>query len=196
MGVYGFCAILKMIQNNNSQRTTVAQSIGFNSTQFPLSGYSLMSQLSVNQNVPNAERHFHMFTLEIVGILRKCFNQTFEVKEIMYEGLMRAITFNAKLTPHIIEFLDVHFRSYFDVTETHFEIFFESVIRERNGQIEVWDNLGQLTLLMGHCIVTCNKNQLNYDTNVLQLFLKSMMKNIHLVDLDKLGLVSGIVDSI
>lgn len=189
MGVYGFCAILKIIQNNNSQRRTTAQSIGFSATQFPLSGYSLMSQIST-YHLPEVQRHFHIFALEIIGILRKCFNQTIEVKEIMYEGLMRAITFNTRLTQHIIEFLDFHFRSYFDVTESNFEIFFELAIRERNGHIEVWDNLGQLTNLMGHCIVICNKNKLNYDTNILQMFLKSMMTHIHLVDLDKHGLVS------
>lgn len=37
-------------------------------------------------NVNNPQRNFDMMTLEIIGLLRKAFQQNSEVKEVLYEG--------------------------------------------------------------------------------------------------------------
>lgn len=192
MGLHGFCAILKMLHNNNSQRSIHSTSTyNVNSSQFPLSGYSLMTQGSINTNISNTQRNFNIFALEIIGMLQKCFNQTHEIKEIMYKGLSNVILFNDKLTPHIIRFLDAHFRGYFDIDDMNFNIHFDMIIRENNNGFEIVDNLPILTKIMGQAIVTCKKKEsLGYDTEFLTTFFQTMMKSVHTLSLEKFGLVS------
>lgn len=81
MGVYGFCSVLKHLRDNSSRRNT--SSITF--SQPNISGYSLMSQSILNTE-DNPQRHFDMLALEIIGVLRKCLNQSSEIKIVLYEG--------------------------------------------------------------------------------------------------------------
>lgn len=104
MGVYGFCLVLKHLRDNNSRRggaivgsssnqhraLTGSGRFGMTFSQHSLSGYSLMSQ-TILDTEHNPQRHFDMLALEIIGMLRKCFNQTYEVKEVLYEGEGAAI---------------------------------------------------------------------------------------------------------
>ena len=83
MGVYGFCMLLKQLNNNNSQRTSI--SAGNMMTQNSISGFSMMSQATMG-NRDNPQRHFDMLTLEIIGCLRRCFTCHLDVKETLYES--------------------------------------------------------------------------------------------------------------
>lgn len=83
MAVYGFCMILKQLNNSNSQRSQLNAS-GM-CTQHSISGFSLMSQATLG-NRANPQRHFDMLTLEIIGVLRSCFNQSLDIKITLYES--------------------------------------------------------------------------------------------------------------
>lgn len=97
MAVYGFCLMLKQLRAGSAWRASGRGG----STQLSISGYSVMSQQLIGSgNNPNVA--FDMCVLEIIGILRKCFNQTFEIKEILYDGLSNAIQQNSKLINHIL----------------------------------------------------------------------------------------------
>lgn len=69
MGVFGFCALLKQLKNNNSRRSVLGGSAG-NLTQLSISGMSLLSQSTLGR-ADNPDVHFDMLTLEILGILRR-----------------------------------------------------------------------------------------------------------------------------
>lgn len=188
--VHGFCVILKELRNNNSCRGGTG---GFGGSQFSISGYSLMSQQLVG-TADNPHRHFDMCVLEIVGILRKCFNQTYEIKKMLYDGLTNAVEFNPKLTPHILLFLESHFRDYICITDTQVRIKFEKCITEKciDGipTVQIWDHFGTLLQLIGRCIIKCDENSLDFETEDLKELFDSLIERIDTMTLEQLGLVS------
>lgn len=189
MGVYGFCLILKQLRNNSSCRGSAS---GLGSTQLSISGFSVMSQQIVD-TANNPQRYFDMSVLEIIGILRKCFNQTFEIKEMLYDGLTNAIDVNPKLIPHILQFLDCHFRNYFHVTDTQVTIKFEKCVVEKSKDgivtIQIWDHVGKLLQLVAFCIVKCEQSNLEFETKDLKEFFQNVIKRIDMVSIEQLGLV-------
>lgn len=81
MGIYGYCVVLKHLRENHAQRSVQSPAL----TQQSITGYSMMSQTFYNtQN--NPQRNFDLLALEILGLLRKCFNQKVDIKETLYEG--------------------------------------------------------------------------------------------------------------
>lgn len=190
MAVFGFCMVLKELKNNNSRRT------GINSSQGTgvLSGYSLGSQLTLT-NRDNPQRFFDTLTLEIIGVLTKCFNEQIEVKETLYEGLTRAVQFNPKLLPHILLFLDYHFQSYFEINENDFKIKFEKIVQERNENILIWDNLGKLINFMGFCVIQCEQNKIAHDNSLLHELLMSLVNRIDDISLENIGVISGHINN-
>lgn len=165
MGVYGFCMILKQLTNNNSQR---GGNVSGNMTQLSISGFSLISQATVGSR-SNPQRHFDMLVLEIIGLLRNCFQQNFQIKKTLYENLYRAAELNTKLIPHVLQFIDFHFRSYFAVVpeEDLCEIYFDR-IKE--------DNLGLLTNFVTRCVHKADDLNSNYDTNSIKNILDSIIE--------------------
>ncbi|EAT42968.1 AAEL005539-PA [Aedes aegypti] len=206
MGVFGFCALLKQLKNNNSRRAVLGGSAG-NLTQLSISGMSLLSQSTLGR-ADNPDLHFDMLTLEILGILRRCFTQTVEIRELLYESLGRAVEFNGKLLPHVMQFIDWHFSSYFSESlEGTLEIDFEKCVRYKSDsaedgeaddpqhqQLEVYDNIGKLTAFMVHCVVLCNQLDIEHDTEGVTKHLKTVVEQIEKVTLDSLGIVSTVVD--
>lgn len=196
MGVYGFCLVLKHLRDNNSRRATTTAAtqhplmplsgtgrFGLVFSQQSISGYSLMSQ-TILDNDQNPQRFFDMLALEIIGILRKCFNQTYEVKQVLYEGLARAIDFNPKLSPHIIQFLESHLQKYVVVENEAFDVRIGDVVRDLNGTLSVWDHVGHLVQLMAHCVVVCKDRGVAYDSRAMVGLLETMMKRMDDVPID------------
>ncbi|EAT35297.1 AAEL012529-PA [Aedes aegypti] len=200
MGVFGFCALLKQLKNNNSRRAVLGGSAG-NLTQLSISGMSLLSQSTLGR-ADNPDLHFDMLTLEILGILRRCFTQTVEIRELLYESLGRAVEFNGKLLPHVMQFIDWHFSSYFSESlDGTLEIDFEKCVRYKSDsaedgeaddpqhqQLEVYDNIGKLTAFMVHCVVLCNQLDIEHDTEGVTKHLKTVVEQIEKVTLDSLGI--------
>lgn len=84
MAVYGFCMILKQLNNSNSQRSQLNASCFC--TQQNISAMSLMSQVTLDSR-QYPYRHFDMLTLEIMGLLRSCFANDIVMKSVLYESM-------------------------------------------------------------------------------------------------------------
>lgn len=187
MGVHGFCVVLKVIRDNNSRRIRSGIS---GLTQATLSGLSLASQI-IQSNRMHKSRHFDMLALEILGVLKKCFNQTSRIKATLYEGLARAIEFNPKLIPHLLPFLTYHFVQYFEISDLCFDIKFDKIVRERTENVyDIWDNLGQLVFLMSRIVALAKVNDLHCETDSTIKTLDNVMNKIDVLTVEQLGLVS------
>lgn len=187
--VHGFCVILKELRSNSTFRGTT----GLNGSQFNISGYSLMSQQHMS-NTNNPYRHFDMCVLEIIGILRKCFNQTYEIKKMLYDGLTNAVELNSKLTPHILLFLESYFRDYICIMNNQVRIKFDKCIAEKciDGipTVQIWDHFGKLLQLIGRCIIKCDEHSLDFETDDLKELFEQLIERIDTITLEQLGLVS------
>ncbi|XP_060654538.1 Fanconi anemia group I protein [Drosophila nasuta] len=158
MAIFGFCMILKQLNNSNSVRPS--QNASSFCTQHNISGYSMMTQSSLGSR-SNPQRNFDMLTLEIIGILRSCFDQQLEIRRTLYENLQRAVELNAKLVPHVLQFVDFHLRSFFDTPpadqvgddlDTRFNINYEQLIGSNDDYAELKDNLGCLVQFVSYCL--------------------------------------------
>lgn len=89
LGVYGLCVVLKNLRESNAAvRANIAPGTNSQSqTQYAWSGCSLMSQsMMLGSAADTPARNFDIFALEILGILRKCFTEYVDIKEILYDG--------------------------------------------------------------------------------------------------------------
>ncbi|XP_031616603.1 Fanconi anemia group I protein [Contarinia nasturtii] len=183
MAVYGFCLMLKQLRSNSVWRSSARGM----STQLSISGFSVMSQqLQSSGNNPN--NAFDMCVLEIIGILRKCFNQTYEIKEILYDGLSNAIQQNSKLMPHIFQFLEWHFRSYFDEVADTIHINFDKAIEINQGDIQIKDHIGKLLQFLTQCFILLEQNGLEFEVTEFKEFFEKILENIHTITLDQIVL--------
>ncbi|XP_055641903.1 Fanconi anemia group I protein [Toxorhynchites rutilus septentrionalis] len=200
MGVFGFCSLLKQLKNNNSRRSVLGGFAG-NLTQLSISGMSLLSQSTLGR-ADNPDVHFDMLTLEILGILRRCFTQTVEVRDLLYESLGRAVEFNNKLLPHVLQFIDWHFCNYFSESlEGELQIDFEKCVRykqddsedmnedDRQQQVDIFDNVGKLMVFMVHCVTLCDQFDVQHDNDNVKRILKDVVQNIENISLDSLGII-------
>lgn len=186
MGVHGFCVILKMIRDNNSRRIRTGNGVISQST---ISGLSLASQIT-QSNRTNKSRHFDMLALEILGILKKCFNQPSHIKVTLYDGLSKAIDFNPKIIPHLLPFFTHHFVQYFDISDLSFEIKFDKIVRERQENVfDIWDNLGKLVFLMGRIVVLARTNGFICEVDSTAKTLDNILNKIDVLTVEQLGLV-------
>lgn len=157
-------------------------------------------------------RNFDIVALEILGILRKCLTGYVDIKEILYDGIWRyffadlenciisfnfsgltkAIDCNPKLTPHILQFLEWHFQSFFTVDDVKCEMHLKNVLHdsgdENNDNFIVYDHLGKLIQLMGRCVYTCQKHGLICDTTSVESLLDTVMKRITGIGMEEYGL--------
>lgn len=189
MAVYGFCLVLKQLRNNSVWRTS-NRAVG--ATQMSISGFSVMSQQTLGSaNNPNMA--FDVCVLEIIGILRKCFNQTYEIKEVLYDGLSNAVQQNPKLIPHVLRFLEWHFRNYFsEVADTICIGFDKAIIEIRQGDttaIQINDHIGKLLQFIVQCFILHEHHGLDFETKDLKEFLDKLVEQIDSINLDDIGLV-------
>lgn len=191
MGVYGFCLVLKVLRNQGMMRG-IASRMG--PTQISISGFSVMSQQAHSSG--NTASPFDIQALEIIGILRKCFSQQYEIKEILYDGLSNAIQHNHRLIPHVLQFLDWHFRSYFNEHGDNLEINFEKSVCECENDtrtVQVNDHIGKLLHFMAFCVVLLESHGLDYDLADLKEFLDRLVEKIDTVTLEQIGLTGPVL---
>ncbi|GAB0097377.1 Fanconi anemia group I protein [Sergentomyia squamirostris] len=189
-GIYGFCKLLRHLKNSNSRR--IGTSIGGTGimTQVSISGFSMMSQSTLG-NKSNPFRDFDMLSMEILGILRKVFDESVQMKVVLYETLLKAVDQNYILAPHVLFFIDYHFKNYFEIDQLTFKIKFSDFIMETDGKIEIWDNLGHLIYFVGFCVLKCEKYEQNYDTKIMKDLLESLINRIGNVTLDSLEITGS-----
>ncbi|XP_067627011.1 Fanconi anemia group I protein homolog isoform X2 [Eurosta solidaginis] len=183
MAVYGFCMILKQLNNSNSQRSQLNSSSFC--TQHSISGFSLMSQATLG-NRQNPYRHFDMLTLEIIGLLRSCFNNNLTMKRVLYENLQRAVELNPKLVPHVLQFVDWHFRSFFQASTTiaeaeQFCVLFDKTVcsvTENAYELQIQDNLGLLIQFVSHCLAIFQQFEGEYDVREMHRLLRLAINKV------------------
>ncbi|XP_034654239.1 Fanconi anemia group I protein homolog isoform X1 [Drosophila subobscura] len=191
MAIYGFCMILKQLNNSNALRQTSTSTTSF-CTQQSISGYSMMTQNSLGTR-SNPQRNFDMLTLEIIGMLRNCLQQQFDIRCTLYENLQRAVELNAKLVPHILQVIDWHFRSFFDTPsaeeagddlDTVFRIRYDKLVSasdQLHMEVQLKDNLGKLVQFVANCLVAFERASSGYDTReicrLLTLCVQRMVAN-------------------
>lgn len=189
MAVHGFTLILKQLRNNSTLRSSARSG----STQLSISGFSMMSQqMLLNENNPNMT--FDMCVLEIIGILRKCFNQTYEVKEILYDGLIGAIQQNPKLIPRVLQFCEWHFRSCFTAMNDTIKINSNKMIVDDNlTENTVNDHIGKLAFLVAQCLILTEQHGLEYESD-LKNYLEELVLKVDTMCTELLESVSNIKD--
>lgn len=196
MAIYGFCALLKQQRMNSSWRSSSGR---LGPTQMSISGFSLMSQQTLG-TTNNPNMMFDMFVLEIIGILRKCFNQPYEIKSILYDGLTSAIQQNYKLIQHVLQFIDWHFRSYFTESANEISINFDKCINETIVDdvptIYVQDHIGKLLHFISQCIILLDISGLEFDVTDLKEFFEELLIKIDSITMEKLGLVETLTPSL
>uniref|UniRef100_A0A6P4FK17 Fanconi anemia group I protein n=1 Tax=Drosophila rhopaloa TaxID=1041015 RepID=A0A6P4FK17_DRORH len=180
MAIYGFCMILKQLNNSNAVRQS-SSATSF-CTQHSISGYSIMTQNTLGSR-SNPQRNFDMLTLEIIGMLRNCLQQQFEIRCTLYENLQRAVELNAKLVPHVLQVIDWHFRSFFetpsaeeagDDLDTVFRIRYDQLVSSSDDQhmeIQLKDNLGRLIQFVANCLSIFERAPSGYDTREMNRLL-------------------------
>ncbi|XP_017044461.1 Fanconi anemia group I protein homolog [Drosophila ficusphila] len=180
MAIYGFCMILKQLNNSNAVRQT-SSATSF-CTQHSISGYSIMTQNTLGSR-SNPQRNFDMLTLEIIGMLRNCLQQQFDIRCTLYENLQRAVELNAKLVPHVLQVIDWHFRSFFetpaaeesdDDVDTVFRIRYDQLVTSNDDlhmEIQLKDNLGRLIQFVANCLAVFERAPSGYDTREMNRLL-------------------------
>ncbi|KAL9917468.1 Fanconi anemia complementation group I [Glossina fuscipes fuscipes] len=181
MAVYGFCMILKQLNNCNSQRSQV--NVSSICTQQNISSCGFMSQ-SASATLNRSHRHFDMLSLDIMGILRNCLQQSVDVKVTLYENLQRAVELNNKLVPHIVQFIDWHFRSYFESPleeddSNQFKVKFEKITKatdDQENEIHIYDNLGLLLVFIAHCLVIFENFEYEYNVREMRRLIETSIE--------------------
>ncbi|XP_002006644.2 Fanconi anemia group I protein [Drosophila mojavensis] len=177
MAIFGYCMILKQLNNSNSARQS--QNASSFCTQHSISGYSMMTQSSFATR-SNPQRNFDMLTMEIIGILRSCFEQQLGIRCTLYENLQRAVELNAKLVPHVLQFVDFHFRGFFntpsadqsaDDLDTDFAINYDRLVIVKDEQLDIKDNLGCLVQFVAHCLAIFERGPSGCDVREMQRLL-------------------------
>lgn len=111
-----------------------------------------------------------------------------ETKEILYEGLIRAIEFNHKLTPHLLIFIDWHFRSYFSLVGGELQVKFDRIVVESDGHVDVWDDIGKLIIFVATCVMTCEQPQFSHDVRIVVDLLHTVREKVTGISIQSLNL--------
>lgn len=200
MAVFSFCVMLRKTKPSRSS---------FNSTQqhqqhhneprysHNISFFSLtQSQIAIN-NVNSNMRQVEIMMLEVLGMLRKCFSETREIRVMLYESLLSSIMANTFIASNVLEFIEGHFRDYFDLDdEDEMIINFEKAYKiaspnSKNETIIIMDDLGCLLKFIINCVIiiaspSSNQRQENINCD-LNLYKKVINKLIGKVATSKLS---------
>ncbi|XP_050324049.1 Fanconi anemia group I protein isoform X1 [Bactrocera neohumeralis] len=182
MAVYGFCMVLKQLNNSNSQRS---QSNPSSFCTQNISAFSLISQGAIDSR-QYPYRYFDMLTQEIMGLLRSCFASNIVMKRVLYENLQRAVELNPKLVPHVLQFIDWHFRSFFRVpkvtdVEGNFSVIFDKAVRTspvNAYELQIQDNLGLLVQFVSHCLIKLEEFESEYDVREIKRLLRLAVEKV------------------
>jgi fanconi anemia group I protein len=104
LAVYSFCAMLKKVKR--PRQGTSAEVFGASQN---ISMMSLLSQSQLPIGDANMRR-VSVLMLEILGILRKCFSHTVEIRECLYESVLSAATANEFIIGNVLEMVEPYFR--------------------------------------------------------------------------------------
>uniref|UniRef100_A0A1B0C3Q8 Uncharacterized protein n=1 Tax=Glossina palpalis gambiensis TaxID=67801 RepID=A0A1B0C3Q8_9MUSC len=86
-------------------------------------------------------------------------NSNSQQSEVNVGNLQRAVELNNKLVPHVVQFIDCHFLSYFELSPRSVTISLRCNLKKSQKQrrsekeIHIYDNIGVLLVFIAHCLV-------------------------------------------
>lgn len=103
--------------------------------------------------------------------------------------------------PHVLQFIDWHFRSYFTYKSTKkdeidilsfndvdFQIQFEKLVEAKDNQsnnIYIYDNLGRLLILLSHCLLIFENFKTEYNVKEISRLIQFSIDKVSADNLDK-----------
>lgn len=194
MAIFSFCIMLRKFTKptRSSASTSSTQSrFSHNLSMFSLTQSQIAISASANRNI----RQVEIIMLEILGLLRKCFSESIDIKVMLYESLLNSIQANSFIISNVLEFVDGHFRMYFDCEEEmlmDFDKLFKH--NESNDELIIMDDLGQLLKFMISCIVMTKEHhqKLNYDINIYEKILQKITEKCISATMEQLHVLNAI----
>lgn len=114
-------------------------------------------------------------------------HQVHLIHHLSFSDLQRAVELNAKLAPHVLQFVDFHFRNFFDTPsveqagddlDTHFRINYEQLTSAKDDQLDLKDNLGNLVQFVSHCLTIFDRVSSGCDVHEMQRLLTMCTQRI------------------
>ncbi|CRK90828.1 CLUMA_CG004518, isoform A [Clunio marinus] len=192
LAVYSFCVMLKKVMKaaHGSSLESFA----------PSQNISMMSLLSQTQLPPTEKanmRRVSVLVLEILGILRKCFSHSVELRVTLYESLLSAVTVNPFIIPNVLELVETHFRDYFDSEDPSVVINFSKAFKQlEHGGTVVMDHLGKfLNFFIGCVTISIEKFENDENAQYIQIMnykkiIEKLVDKVEFVTMEELGVFS------
>lgn len=105
LAVHSFCVMLRKVTKPSAGTTQEAFAPSLN-----ISMMSLLSQSQLPSTGKASMRRVSVMVLEILGVLRKCFSHSADIRVTLYESLLGAVAANPFIIPNVLELVEVHFR--------------------------------------------------------------------------------------
>ncbi|KAL7632690.1 UNVERIFIED_CONTAM: hypothetical protein RMT77_016961 [Armadillidium vulgare] len=122
------------------------------SSQASFSFSSTLSQISVDVHSSVDSNTNEALCLELLGVLRRCFTQQFQVRRTMYEGLSDVAKSNVKLVHNIMELLYQHLSTFIDIKEEILNpVKLHKTVTSQGESIIILEPLGELLLCLSKC---------------------------------------------
>ncbi|XP_062211217.1 uncharacterized protein LOC133912481 [Phragmites australis] len=86
---------------------------------------------------------------ELSGLLRRCLSQQARVKEVLYEGLIRIVTFDPVVADNVLDFIWPHFLNYY-MEDAECPLKIDSCFKVENGKLCIVEPLD--------CLLSCISN--------------------------------------
>lgn len=179
MAIFSFCLMLRKFTKPPARLSAVHH----NESRFAhnISFFSLtQSQIPINSINSNV-RQVEIMMLEILGMLRKALSDARELRVTLYESLLSSIIANPFIVSNVLEFIEGHFRDYFDC-EGDDVINFDRAIRTSNNEVVATDDLGCLLKFIINCVIIAslrnNRENLNCDLDLYQNIINKLIEKI------------------
>ncbi|XP_033114599.1 Fanconi anemia group I protein-like [Anneissia japonica] len=116
------------------------------------------SQVFVDVHQKGSPDYEAIVCSEILGSLRRSFNQQADVKLILYEGLYEALSNNSKLKGEILEMLSNQLEKYYvDDSEVLPPIKLEPCIAEQGDKVYITEPVTHLLMALGQSLLFCKR---------------------------------------
>lgn len=219
MAIFSFCVMLRKFTRNPRTSTPLPHMtqhhMNETSSRYShnISFFSLtQTQISI-KNVNSNVRQVEIMMLEILGVLRRCFSETRELKVMLYESLLSSIMANTFIVSNVLEFIEGHFRDYFDVDsddsntdvlinfEKTFKITANNNVVTVNGEsveanVVVMDDLGCLLKFIINCVIIAEKHRenINCDLNLYKRVIEKLIERVLNSKLSHLEIENEVVE--
>ncbi|CAB3981776.1 Fanconi anemia group I -like [Paramuricea clavata] len=193
IAVSGFLIVLKHFKVRGSNITS-SQSL----SQSSQSSASSHIQVDVHNTSRGSNTGNEALCLEILGGLRRCFNQQADIRVLLYEGLCDVLGSNSELQQAALEIVHKHFLKYYEHDDEILPpLNLDPCLTASGDQVFLAEPLGHLLCLLQQSLVRSLKNseqdermdedgeeELNYFTEKLQELFTSLTQRMNKSELE------------